>query len=341
MLCAEPAFEFPFESCTRSWPDSPAGTMPGRSPGGSRGVEGAGPLLIVRLPPVEAVSPYVSPEIAPDTPSLTQRWDGDDSVPGSFDSSNDGVRSTFVYVYDKTLSGFKESTIELLIDYQNLVSYRSIGLLGVALGTSGTLANTPLDAKFIAGTTSTSPVTSPIRAVQDFKMFGNGMNTIPVFVVAAFSGPFLEESVPAFGPIGQWGNRSIQAMLAAGPTELFFNQALGSSRPVAGEGSKWCPFHDSHGVSGHAFMGAIPFLTAASMTDNYAAKATLFLLSFGAGWSRIHDDQHYLSEVLIGCVHGLDRRGCRQSHERGPERLHRHARDVVRGTPAFQFAFNF
>ena len=69
---------------------------------------------------------------------------------------------------------------------------------------------------------------------------------------------------------------------------------------MADEGSKWRPFHDSHGVSGHAFMGAIPFLTAASMTDSYAAKTTLFLLSFGAGWSRIHDDQHYLSEVLMG-----------------------------------------
>ncbi len=323
------------------WSDLPPGTPAGMSLGAVGGAKAVSPLLIVRLPPVDEVSPYVSSEIAPATVGLAQRWDGDDSVPGSFDSSNSGVRRTAVYVYDKTLSGFKESTIELLVDYQNLFSYRSIGLLGVSLATAGALANTPADTRFTHWNDQHINGALSNEAAKDFKFFGDGQYMIPLFVVTAFSGPFLEDSIPAFGPVGQWGNRSIQAMLATGPMTIFFNQALGSSRPVADEGSKWRPFHDSHGVSGHAFMGAIPFLTAASMTDNYAAKTTLFLLSFGAGWSRIHDDQHYLSEVLMGwslAWIGVDAVNRTKSGQNDfiitPAML-------AGNTPGIQFAFNF
>lgn len=181
-----------------------------------------------------------------------------------------------------------------------MLSYRSLAFLGVALATSGTLANTSMDQHVTNWSDAHFQGATGDKVAADFKMFGNGWNTIPVFVGVMFAGPLLEDTIPVAGPIGEWGNRSIQAMLAAGPMELFFNRALGSSRPTADEGSKWRPFHDSHGVSGHAFMGAIPFLTAASMTDSVAAKVALFLLSFGTAWARVEQDVHYLSEVVMG-----------------------------------------
>jgi hypothetical protein len=74
---------------------------------------------------------------------------------------------------------------------------------------------------------------------------------------------------------------------------------LGSDRPFADD-SRWHPFRHNHGVSGHAFVGAVPFLTAASMTDSYVLKALLVAGSFGPAWSRIHTDDHYFSQVFLG-----------------------------------------
>ena len=82
---------------------------------------------------------------------------------------------------------------------------------------------------------------------------------------------------------------------------LLMQEVLGSSRPAdTGMPSQWSPFHASNGVSGHAFMGSVPFITAANMTDNIWAKAGLYFCSTFTGWSRINDDKHYLSQVCLG-----------------------------------------
>jgi hypothetical protein len=64
--------------------------------------------------------------------------------------------------------------------------------------------------------------------------------------------------------------------------------------------SYWRPFHSSHGASGHAFMGAVPFLTLAGMTDDPLAKCFFFACSPWTGMSRINDNAHYLSQVWLG-----------------------------------------
>ena len=44
----------------------------------------------------------------------------------------------------------------------------------------------------------------------------------------------------------------------------------------------------------------MPFLTAASMTENRLLRGALFVASGWTAWSRINDDQHYLSQALLG-----------------------------------------
>jgi len=89
--------------------------------------------------------------------------------------------------------------------------------------------------------------------------------------------------------------------LIVGATPLLSLQYLiGSSRPSAGTGSQWEPFKSSHGVSGHAFVGAVPLWTAAQMTDCCALEAGFYTAGTLAGWSRIHTDAHYFSQVLLG-----------------------------------------
>jgi membrane-associated phospholipid phosphatase len=77
---------------------------------------------------------------------------------------------------------------------------------------------------------------------------------------------------------------------------------LGPARPSDNSpySSHWEPFVSSHGVSGHAFVGAVPFLAAAEMTDDPLLKVGLIGLSTLPGWSRINDDAHYLSQVVLG-----------------------------------------
>jgi hypothetical protein len=59
-------------------------------------------------------------------------------------------------------------------------------------------------------------------------------------------------------------------------------------------------FNDNNGVSGHAFIGAIPFLAAAEMVESPWAKGGLYFCSTLTGLSRMTDNAHYPSQVFLG-----------------------------------------
>ncbi|HEY5995830.1 MAG TPA: phosphatase PAP2 family protein, partial [Candidatus Deferrimicrobiaceae bacterium] len=96
-----------------------------------------------------------------------------------------------------------------------------------------------------------------------------------------------------------WALKSFRATLVGAPALVFLATATGADRPTEGN-SHWKPFHNFHGVSGHAFIGGIPFITAAKMSENPYQKAVLYGLSAVTGLSRINDDQHYFSQVALG-----------------------------------------
>jgi len=121
----------------------------------------------------------------------------------------------------------------------------------------------------------------------------------------------------------EWGQRCIRAMAVGTPMVGILQVGLGSTRPGLGS-SYWNPLNASHGVSGHAYVGSIPFLTAASMTDSPYLKVPLVLASCLTGWSRIQTDDHYFSQVALGwwmgylAVRAVNRT---QDEERGIEFL--------------------
>jgi PAP2 superfamily len=88
-------------------------------------------------------------------------------------------------------------------------------------------------------------------------------------------------------------------MVVGVPPMLAMYAVVGSSRPDRDD-SRWHPFQDLHGVSGHTFMGAVPFLTAAMMTDDPWLQAPLVAGSFLTGWARINNDRHYFSQAVLG-----------------------------------------
>ncbi len=175
--------------------------------------------------------------------------------------------------------------------------------LGGFVGAGAVLANTSADRNFrnfwhenVSGT-----------KVDDYgeffhlnKEFGNGIITLPLFAAAYFAGRLAPDG-SVTGPVGNWGGQSLR-IFATGAVPLVVLQSVtGGSRPLeTPEDSEWHPFQDNNGVSGHAFMGAIPFLAAANVTENPWAKVGWLAASTLTGLSRVSDDHHYLSQAVMG-----------------------------------------
>jgi hypothetical protein len=132
------------------------------------------------------------------------------------------------------------------------------------------------------------------------KEFGDGRFTLPVFAGAWVLGSLLPES--RFSDTTRvWGERSLRGFIIGGPPVLLLQVATGGSRPgETGHGSEWEPFRDDNGVSGHSFMGALPFITAAKMSDSIGLKSTFYAASALAPLSRTSDGAHYPSQIVLG-----------------------------------------
>lgn len=185
-------------------------------------------------------------------------------------------------------------------DHVNFYSKDSLIRLGLGLAVAGAVANTGVDAEL------TKDVRSSFRAGETdqfsalSKQFGNGYYTVPVFAAAALLGQF-SDRWPAAGLAGDWGGRCMRTFGVGAPPLLIVQRVTGGSRPGQNEdGSQWIPFQAEHGASGHTFMGAIPFITAAKMTDDPWLKAGFYVCSTFTGWSRLYDNDHYFSQVVLG-----------------------------------------
>jgi hypothetical protein len=191
----------------------------------------------------------------------------------------------------------------LLADERNFYRCASLEWLAAGLGTSAILANTHADQGF---RDSYGETFRPADRNLDFlKQFGNGVYVIPALAaiwVADFGiDSYTEdERWGACEWLQEWSGRSIRGLIVGAAPVLSLQYLIGSSRPGAGSTSRWEPFQSKHGVSGHSFVGAVPFWTAAQMTDSWMMDAGFFTMGTMAGWSRIHTDAHYLSQVLLG-----------------------------------------
>lgn len=197
-------------------------------------------------------------------------------------------------------SQFSESTAWQTVkrDYANFYTRERLSNLGVAFGIGAVMANTHIDQGIRDWYQDHERSPSSDRLSKKFKWMGNGYNTIPISLLAMGIGQL--SSDPANSPMWLWGERTMRAYIVGGPANLFAQVATGGSRPGPPNASQWRPFHSSHGVSGHAFMGAIPFLTIANMSDNHWVRYSAYFASTFVGWSRINDDAHFASQVFLG-----------------------------------------
>jgi hypothetical protein len=188
-------------------------------------------------------------------------------------------------------------------DHVHYYSGESLGKLAIGVGAAAAFANTGADVDLRSEyqerlrCVGTDDVSEMLHVP---KFLGNGYVTIPIFAASALVGSSFDET-PLGRGVGEWGGRSLRTILVGAPPMLAMQWVTGASRPgETSGGSHWKPFDDSNGVSGHAFMGAAPFISAAKMTDAPLWKAGLYFASALPALSRINDDRHYASQVVLG-----------------------------------------
>ena len=188
----------------------------------------------------------------------------------------------------------------IFTDYSNLYNKNNVKNFGVVLLGAGVVANTKMDRNF-QNWYQVHVRTDSIDEFSKFsKIFGEGQIFIPVMAASALSYRFSQEKwgLPEC-QLGDFADRTMRGYLVGAPTLLTMQLILGGDRPEDGA-SYWHPFRQDHGVSGHAFMGAVPFLTIAEMSDKPAVKGVFYVLSTFTAWSRVNDDKHYLSQAILG-----------------------------------------
>ena len=165
--------------------------------------------------------------------------------------------------------------------------------LGIGLSAGAVLANTHADREIRDWYQDDIRSNGTDDAAKIFKSYGTAYVTVPAYAVAYGAGRMTNNQT-----FQTWGERSFRATVVGTPAVFFLQVAIGAERPPGDSG--WSPFHSSHGVSGHAFFGSVPFVTAAQMSDGILWKAAFYGLSTLTAWSRINDDAHYFSQAGLG-----------------------------------------
>lgn len=240
-------------------------------------------------PPPLSLGP---PEATEANPLVGQdHWLGHVLPPPSLDASS-GCAQVYASCW--------EATSKIWTDAKNYYSIPSIRGLFLGVAGGSLLANTSLDGDFRDWYQADVRSSGTDRCADFFRPLGEGRYMIPgcvgISVLGALHGDTLWGDC-----CDEFGARAARAYGVGAPPLLLMQATLGASRP--GEephGSRWRPFEDTNGVSGHAFVGAVPFITAAKMVEDPFLKGGLYFGSAMTAWSRVNDDRHYLSQVLLG-----------------------------------------
>ena len=182
--------------------------------------------------------------------------------------------------------------------YYSNPDYEAMAILA---GSAGTLANTGLDRGIRKGwrdnikgsnTKTLSEWGTNIGGAPQVGLF------VPLYLGTYWLGAQFSDNKAA-NLVSQWSNRAFRITALIAPQQFVLTSVTGAGRPEQND-SHWRPYEYKRGVSGHATYGAIPFLSAASLTDHPVWHKVWLAASTVPGLSRIDTDKHYFSQVLFG-----------------------------------------
>ncbi len=189
-------------------------------------------------------------------------------------------------------------------DYHNFYQPTNLANLAIGFAAAAGMANTGFDEIFGNDLFRENFVDIANEDVTELLhqpgILGDGYFVLPFIGATALAHPWLDRS-EQLRPLGEWGERSARALLTGGPLVLVMQRVTGASRPnESSSQSHWEPFQDNNGVSGHSFVGAVPFLTLAQIADHPILKVACYVGSVLPAISRINDERHYFSQVFLG-----------------------------------------
>lgn len=188
----------------------------------------------------------------------------------------------------------------LLSDYRDFYLSKDQWIrLGAGFTVAGVMANTNTD-QYIRDWYQDHERGAVSDDVSKFvKNFGRWQTMLPVSLAAVGIGYLLPQDSES--PIGIWGEQTLRAYVTAAPLMYAGQWLTGGSRPGEKENaSHWRPLVDVNGISGHAFVGAVPFMTIAHMSTNPFIHYGAYAASALTAWSRVNDDAHFTSQALLG-----------------------------------------
>jgi membrane-associated phospholipid phosphatase len=189
----------------------------------------------------------------------------------------------------------------LLQDQRNIYAKDSLSLLGASLISAGIMANSSIDSSVSDYYEQNIRSSRTDAFAKEAKKFGNKRPLLGALGVISAVG-FVLESKKSSPLLYTFGTNTLRSILVGLAPLIAGQNLLGAHRPRDYKGSGWAPFENDHGVSGHAFMGAIPFISAANLIPYPPLKIALYAASTFTGLSRMNDYMHYPSQVLLGWV---------------------------------------
>jgi len=182
-------------------------------------------------------------------------------------------------------------------DYENFYQSERLWRAAKFYAAGAVMAHTNIDTEFQSWHQDEVHSQTSDDIAKVAKLFGEKVILVPLSLMASSAQLFDENS-----RLGRWGETTMRSYLVGGPAMFSVQLLTGGSRPSDKyEDAKWRPFNDDNGVSGHAFVGAVPFLTLARDPNlNDWQKGLAYFGSTLSAWSRINDDKHFLSQAMLG-----------------------------------------
>ncbi|MCP4293723.1 MAG: phosphatase PAP2 family protein [bacterium] len=172
---------------------------------------------------------------------------------------------------------------------------RSFVRLGVALAGAAVLAFSGAD-EVIEGWHRDSVRSNKSDSLSHFLKFGGERFWFGNWAMVAALDGWVRSNA-----FSRWGRANFEAMAVGLPLLWTVQRGLGANRPSSDDGSpKWKPMKAANSASGHAFIGAVPWLTLARRHNLVPVKKMAQLGSVLTGWSRLNDRKHYLSQIVLG-----------------------------------------
>ncbi|MEK7380346.1 MAG: phosphatase PAP2 family protein [Gemmatimonadota bacterium] len=157
------------------------------------------------------------------------------------------------------------------------------------------------------------------RAASVAKIFGEGQYVFPVLGLSYAAG-----RVSGLKPLAEVSGHALLATASAGIATVALKTLIGRERPyVSGSPSRFQPFDfkfkNESFPSGHTAMAFALATTFAAETPDRLSDVFFYFGATMTGLSRIHDDRHWLTDVVAGAGVGyLAGRWATRAHRRIP-----------------------